>query len=142
MAEGIVRKLIDDTYLSEKIAVDSCGTAAFNIGKSPDPRAIAAAARAGVDISQQVARQINDQDYLHNHYIVAMDRINLTSVQAWAPKDYPGEIKLLMSYKASPDNTQVADPYYDNDAQFDTVIKILEHAAGHLLTHIIKKHQL
>ena len=141
-AEGILTRLIEEAELSDNIRVDSCGTAAFNIGKSPDPRSIAAAARAGYDISHQIARQINDDDYLHNHYIIAMDRINLTNVQAWAPNNYQGEIALFMSYSQNGGNTQVPDPYYDNDRQFDTVIKTLEIAAKGLLAHILKTHDL
>ena len=46
-AQGILEKRIREAGLQEQILVDSCGTAAFNVGKAPDPRAQAAAQRAG-----------------------------------------------------------------------------------------------
>jgi protein-tyrosine phosphatase len=141
-AEGIFSKLVENAQLSDKIKVDSCGTAAFNIGKPPDPRSTAAAARAGYDISQQIARQINDDDYHANHYLIAMDRINLTHVKAWAPKNFQGEIELFMAYSQKSGNTQVPDPFYDDEGQFDKVIKILEISALGLLEHVRKQHQL
>ena len=141
-AEGIFSKMVENAQLSDKIKVDSCGTAAFNIGKSPDPRAMAAAARAGYDISQQIARQINDHDYDVNHYLIAMDRINLTNVKAWAPKDFQGDIELFMTYSQKSGNTQIPDPFYDNERQFDKVIQLLETSAVGLLEHIRKQRQL
>ena len=141
-AEGIFSKMVENAQLSDKIKVDSCGTAAFNIGKSPDPRAMAAAARAGYDISQQIARQINDNDYAVNHYLIAMDRINLTNVKAWAPKDFQGDIELFMAYSQKSGNTQIPDPFYDNERQFDKVIQLLETSAVGLLEHIRKQRQL
>ena len=140
-AEGIFKKLVDQSDLSHRIQVDSCGTAAFNIGKPPDPRSVAAAARAGYDISQLIARQINDDDYHNYHYLVAMDRMNLSNVKAWAPKNYQGEIALFMSYSQNNGDRQVADPYYD-DSQFDKVIKTLEVASAGLLNHLRDKHKL
>lgn len=141
-AQGVFSKFVEQAQLSDKIKVDSCGTAAFNIGKSPDPRSTAAAARAGYDISEQIARQINDDDYDTNHYLIVMDRINFTHVKSWAPKDFRGEIELFMAYSQKSGNTQVPDPFYDDERQFDKVIQTLEIAASGLLEHLRKQHQL
>lgn len=147
-AQGIFESMVATAGLSDTIKVDSCGTAPFNVGKSPDPRSIAAAAKAGYDISQQIARQIDDSDYEINDYVIAMDRINLTNVEAWAPADYAGEINLFMYYKnkrgnkQGGGNSQIPDPYYDDKDKFDSVIDMLEIAAGNLLAYIIEKHKL
>lgn len=141
-AQGVFSSLVEQAQLNDKILVDSCGTAAFNIGKSPDPRSISAASRAGYDISQQIARQISDDDYAHNHYLIAMDRMNLTNVKAWAPDGFQGEIELLMTYSQSNGNTQIPDPFYAEEQQFDRVIQILEKSTAGLLEHIRKQHQL
>ena len=104
--------------LTDRVHVDSCGTAAFNVGRCPDPRAVDAAARAGYDISGQVARQINDSDYQRFNYIIAMDRSNLSSISAWAPENFSGEIELFMHYITGAANRQIADPYYEGDGSF------------------------
>ena len=141
-AQGILEKLVADAGLEGKIHVDSCGTAAFNVGKSPDPRSSEAALRAGYDIRQQIARQIHDDDYEQFDYIIAMDRINLTNVQAWAPADYAGEIRLFMDYCKHGGHAQIPDPYYKEAGEFDEVIKTLERAGLGLLAYIKEKHQL
>jgi|TARA_R110002167_G_scaffold84099_4_gene228567 protein-tyrosine phosphatase len=139
-AQGVFEKYINDAGLADEITVDSCGTAAFNIGKSPDPRSITAAGRAGYDITQQIARQINDEDYHRASYVIAMDRMNLTNVLAWAPADFEGEIKLLMDYCGHSGNSQIPDPYYDDEHSFDRVIQQIEIAAKGLLDTIKDRH--
>jgi len=141
-AQGVFEKLIQAAGLETQITVDSCGTAAFNIGKSPDSRSISAAKKRGYAIEQQIARQIDDTDYERAHYVVAMDRMNLTNVSAWAPPSYQGEIKLLMDYSAGAGNSQVPDPYYDDENAFDQVIGQIEIAAQGLLEYICEKHAL
>lgn len=141
-AQGIFEKKVRDAGLADKITVDSCGTAAFNIGKSPDPRSVSAAAKAGYDISQQRARQIDDEDYHRSRYVIAMDRNNLGNVLAWAPKDFDGEIKLFLDYCQHGGNRQIPDPFYGKEEQFDRVITSLEKAADGLLSHIRAQHSL
>lgn len=141
-AQGILEKRIADAGLGGKITVDSCGTAAFNVGKAPDARSQSASLRAGYDISAQIARQICDEDYERFDYIIAMDRINLTNVEAWAPKDYQGELQLFMHYCKNGGNTQIPDPYYKEADAFDGVIASLEKAADGLLAYIRHKHSI
>lgn len=141
-AQGILEDMVAKAGLSEHIVVDSCGTAAFNVGKSPDTRSVEASARAGYDISQQIARQIDDHDYEVNNFVIAMDRINLTNVRAWAPADFSGEIELFMHYSKKGRNSQIPDPYYDDAGKFDKVVTTLEQAAAGLLAYIREKHSL
>ncbi len=141
-AQGILEQRIADAGLQGAIEVDSCGTAAFNVGKSPDPRSAEAALRAGYDISAQIARQIHDEDYQRFDFIIAMDRINLTNIEAWAPADYAGEMRLFMDYCKHGGNAQIPDPYYKDASEFDAVIKSLERAADGLLAYIKNKYNL
>ena len=139
-AQGILEKMVADEGLSDTIHVDSCGTAAFNVGKNPDPRSVAASAEAGYDISQQIARQIDDDDYVNSDIIIAMDRANLTNIQAWAPDDFAGEINLFMHYANHGGSAQIPDPYYADASKFGEVIKTLEKASSALLDHIKEKY--
>lgn len=139
LAQGILQYKLEQAGLEDAVSVDSCGTAAFNAGKPADPRAVAAAVKAGYTIDEQYARQIDDADFQRFRYIVAMDRINLMNVQAWAPQSFSGEIKLLLDYCDHGGSSQVADPYYEDAAKFDGLIQTLEPAIDGLLAHI--KHQ-
>ncbi|MEM8500124.1 MAG: low molecular weight protein-tyrosine-phosphatase, partial [Pseudomonadota bacterium] len=137
MAQGIFQRQVEEAGLKDSVLIDSCGTAAFNAGKHPDPRAIAAAEENGVDISQQIARQIDDDDYKRFDFIIAMDRNNLSNVIAWAPPNYKGEMKLLLDYTPRQTQGQVADPYYSEDGTFVAVFEEVERATACLLDHII-----
>ena len=142
-AQGILEAQISKLNLGDAITVDSCGTAPFNVGKSPDTRALNACSAAGYDISAQIARQIDDEDYLKFDYIIPMDRKNMMSVTAWQPKDYAGEINLMMNYHPNNrGNTQIPDPYHDSPEAFKPIITCLEEACMGLLEHIQDKHGL
>jgi len=97
-AQAVLEDRLERRRLAARFRVDSCGTAAFNAGKPPDPRAIAAAERRGYRIAHQRARQIDDADFGRFRYIVAMDRSNLHTLQGWATADFGGEIRLLMHF--------------------------------------------
>lgn len=141
-AQGVMQRLVEKRGLCADIRVDSAGTAAFNVGKSPDARAIAACEQAGLDISCQIARQIDDEDYRRYHYIIAMDRQNLVNCQTWAPKDFGGEIRLMLDYVPGRGSAQVADPYYADSDAFAGVVSELDHACEHLLEYIIRANKL
>ena len=142
-AQGILEKLAHDHGLADKVQADSCGTAAFNVGKKPDPRAIAAASRAGYAIENQIARQIEDTDYHEFDYIIPMDRQNLINVEAWAPPGSNSEISLLLNYqRGGSGNSQIPDPYYQEAESFDAVIATLEKATKALFEHILSSHKL
>ncbi len=141
-AQGVFQRYVDDAGLSRHISIDSCGTAAFNVGKPPDSRAIDAALRHGYDIREQVARQIHPDDYQQFEFILPMDRKNMSSVTAWAPDDYQGEIELFMKYGKHSGISQLSDPYYEKAEKFDGVIKMIEKASHGLLNHIVNKHAL
>ena len=54
--------MIESRGLQTRLHVDSCATASFHIGKPPDPRSVAAAARRGYGVPARPARQITDAD--------------------------------------------------------------------------------
>lgn len=142
-AQGIFNHYVNKAGLNELLYADSCGTAPFNVGKKPDPRALQATAHFGYDISDQIARQIHDDDYQRFSYIIPMDRKNMMSVTAWQPSHFAGEINLFMHYH--PDNlgsTQIPDPYHESAEHFYPIIETLEQASQGLLDYIRQKHQL
>lgn len=99
--------------------VDSAGTASYHIGSQPDSRAIAVAARHGVDIAGQTARQIERDDFYRFTHIVALDRANLEGVRARAPRDGTARLSMLLDAVEGRAGEGVADPYYGDDAAFE-----------------------
>jgi protein-tyrosine phosphatase len=138
-AQAVLEDRLERRGLAPRFHVDSCGTAAFNVGKAPDPRAIAAAERRGYRIAHQRARQVDDADFARFRYIVAMDRANLHTLQGWATASFGGEIRLLMHF-ASGAATEVADPYYGSPEAFDVALDAIERGVDGLLLALCARH--
>ena len=138
LAQGVLEQRLAQTADAGRFLVDSCGTAAFNVGKEPDPRAIAVAERRGYAIAAQRARQISDEDFRNFRHIVAMDNSNLLTLRGWAPADFSGELRLLMQFAPDSGNTQLADPYYEGAEAFDATLSAIETAVDGLLGMLLR----
>jgi protein-tyrosine phosphatase len=101
------------------IEVDGAGTGDWHIGRPPDPRAQAVAARNGVDISHLRARQVQPEDFSRFDHIVALDAENLANVRALKPADATAELSLLLDHVPGREGEAVADPYHGEDPHFD-----------------------
>lgn len=66
LAEGLFRHAAAQAGLGDRVAVDSAGTGDWHCGEAPDPRAITVAARHGIDIAAQRARQIRRRTSTHS----------------------------------------------------------------------------
>ncbi|MEQ8667457.1 MAG: low molecular weight protein-tyrosine-phosphatase [Rhodospirillales bacterium] len=135
-AEGVFRALVEREGYRGQIACDSAGTGAWHLGKPPDGRAQAAAARRGYDLSSLRARQAEPGDFARFDYVCAMDRSNLRNLQALAPRGYGG-LGLMMAYAPELAVDEVPDPYYGEGDGFERVLDLLEAASGGLLAHIV-----
>ena len=139
-AHGILLGRLEDEGLADKVDVDSAGTADWHIGKAPDPRSQQAALARGVDISDQQARQVTEEDFQTYDYILAMDRSNFSdlkviheSVGGTAPKLF------LRAFGRSFDEHEVPDPYYGGEAGFRHVVDLVEDACDGLIIDIRKR---
>lgn len=142
-AQVIFESIVKQNKLSHAFKIDSCGTAAFNIGKSPDKRAIKACKALGYNIEHLIARQLNDEDYSLFDYLIVMDRKNMMSVKPWQPKDFTGKTELLMHFHPeTTGNMQISDPYQDDESAFLPTMKTIEKACLGLFEHIIFAHEL
>jgi protein-tyrosine phosphatase len=105
--------------------IDSAGTGGWHAGEPPDARAIAAAQRAGIDISQQRARQLTGDDFDRFDYILTMDRSNLAMVQSLKPDTSLAHVCLLLDFSSGSAKGQpVPDPYYGEAQDFDKAVAL------------------
>jgi protein-tyrosine phosphatase len=139
-AQAVLEERIERRGFAAHFHVDSCGTAAFNAGKPPDPRAVAAAERRGYRIAHQRARQIEDADFERFRYLVAMDGANLRTLQGWARAGFGGEIRLLMHFAADRCEAEVADPYYGTPEAFDAALAEIERGVDGLFDYLCARH--
>jgi len=117
LAEGALRDEVQRRGLS--LTVDSAGTGGWHEGQSPDPRAIGAARRHGVDISGLRARKVMPDDFHRFDHIIALDRSDLRDLREITPSDATAHLSLLLDHVPGREGQSVADPYYGDDEDFD-----------------------
>lgn len=135
-AEGIFREKLAQSHLAEQVECDSCGTAAYHIGKAPDARSQQAAKQQGYDLSRLRARQVQGSDFEQFDIICAMDRANYDDLMAQASPEHHHKIHLFLSFAPDLEETEVPDPYYGGEQGFKQVIKLCEAAADGLLKRL------
>ena len=117
LAEAAFR--LEAERLGIDVEVDSAGTGDWHAGEPPDRRALAVAARHGIDISGLRARQVRREDFLRFDHILALDRENLARLRALAPPGSRARLSLLLDHVPGREGEPVADPYYGGDSHFD-----------------------
>src|SRR6187402_2304506 len=75
LAEAIFLHKVKHRKIDHLFDVDSCGTANYHIGDSPDSRTIANARKNGVSINH-CGRQLEENDLEYYDFILAMDKSN------------------------------------------------------------------
>lgn len=122
------------------LSIDSAGTGAWHAGSPPDPRAIAEAARHGIDISGYRARQVRPDDFRHFGQILALDSQNLRDLKRIAPHGLLGRatarIGLLMDLVPGREGTAVIDPYGGTEEDFAQVWDDVSEAARRLVARL------
>ena len=117
---------------------DSAGTGDWHVGTGPDVRAVATAQRHGIDISGYRARQVTPADFRRFTHIFALDRDNLTSLRSIAPKDATAELGLLLDMVPGREGQAVKDPYYGDEAGFETTWDDVAAAARALVERLAR----
>jgi protein-tyrosine phosphatase len=145
IAEATMFDLIAEKGFSNKIIVDSAGTADYHIGSLPDHRTRKNATKHGMNLNHK-CRQLSIQDFSDFDYIVAMDKNNLADIQTLsllAFGTHQSDETVFLLRKFDPIATtvdSVPDPYYGTDADFEDVYQIVNRSNKSFLSWIIEKH--
>jgi protein-tyrosine phosphatase len=135
-ADGVMRHMVQSAGLQDQIVIDSAGTAAWHIGKSPDPRSQDYAYNRGYDLSPLRARQVNTDDFETFDLLLAMDSENYSNLMALCPAGAEHKVKKFLSYSRLKPQQDVPDPYYGGEQGFEHVLDLVEDACEQLLQHI------
>ena len=135
-AEGVFRDMVKEHNLSQFFYIDSCGTHGYHTGQPPDSRSQHAAMRRGIDISQQTARTIEQNDFNRFDYILVMDNHNRSFLQSMADEVYLNKIHLFLEYAENCKLIEVPDPYFGGEEGFEIVLDLLQQASIGLLKHL------
>jgi protein-tyrosine phosphatase len=138
-AEGVFRELLREAELLDRIRTDSAGTHAYHVGSPPDPRALQAAQRRGIDLSGLRARVVLREDFRRFDYVLAMDNENLSQLSRLQPPDARARLSLLMAFAPKHYPREVPDPYYGGRHGFEMVLDMVEAGCRGLLQDILRQ---
>ena len=140
-AEGVFKRLVRDAGLDEVVTSDSAGTGDYHIGDPPDPRACAAAAARGYDLSVLRGRQVSRKDFEEFDYVLPMDAQNMRELKRLCPAEHAHKLRYFTEFCSRGECT-VPDPYGGGPKGFELVLDLVEDAAQGLLRHIRKELRL
>jgi protein-tyrosine phosphatase len=134
----VFRHHVKEAGLETRILTDSAGTHAYHVGEPADRRAQAAATRRGFSLEGIRARRVADEDFHNFDYILAMDQLNLVTLEDRAPDDTRDKVRLFLEFAESRSENEVPDPYYGGAAGFERVLDLVEEASRGLLETLRK----
>ncbi len=134
LAEGVLRSKLP----SDRFEVDSAGTANYHIGDAPDSRSIASGKKHGVDISMLRGRQFTAYDFSVFDFIFVMDKSNYQNVIRLAQNDHDlRKISFLADALGEIKKSEVPDPYYGKEADFEKVYQLINTACDQIAQKLI-----
>jgi protein-tyrosine phosphatase len=125
MAEGLLRRELQQLGLQKQVKVDSAGTHASQTGRAPDPRARLVCQQHGIEIGQCRARQVGQRDFERFDHILAMDANNHEWLSQACPEEYRRKIAAIGCRLQGSDRLYIPDPYYGNQQGFREVFILL-----------------
>ncbi|GAB6119312.1 low molecular weight protein-tyrosine-phosphatase [Dysgonomonas termitidis] len=140
-AEGILKRMVREHGLQDKISVDSAGTSGYHDGDLPDHRMRQHGARRGYKFDS-LSRRFTSRDFDRSDVILAMDDSNYHNIMRLAP-DLESEKKVyrMADFSKRFGHDHIPDPYYSGADGFELVLDLLEDACEGLLDKL-KKNEL
>ena len=126
MAEGVLRKMLDDEGIAKGLEIDSVGTHSYQEGNPPFWGAIEVAERHGYEIKHIVARPLRPNDLDHFDMVLGMDHANLAHLRTIAPTRCKPKIELLLAYGDKYHGKEIPDPYGKRAKDYEIVLDMIE----------------
>ncbi|MCR6571284.1 low molecular weight phosphotyrosine protein phosphatase [Campylobacter insulaenigrae] len=137
MAEFIMKDLIAQNNLNNKINVSSAGTSGYHDGEDAHYKTKEILKNKNILVKNFCSKKLNEKMCQENNLIIVMDNSNLKNTIKMFPA-YKDKIKKLTDYVVNLDYDEVPDPWYSGD--FDETYLILSNACANLLTCIKSQH--
>ena len=134
-AEGVLRARLEEAGLGTRARVDSAGTGSSHVGQPPDERAIACAARHGIDIAALRARRLALEDFDAFDIILCADRTILHEARMRKPRTSHAQVALLLEW-GGVGKKDVPDPYYGSARDFEHAFKLIDAAAQGIVERV------
>jgi len=141
-AEGIMKEIIRKKRLTNRIEVDSAGTAGYHIGELPDPRMRSHGASRGYKFNT-LSRKFRVEDFEDFDLILAMDDSNYNNIMYMSPDAESQEkVHRMVEYSQKFSHDHIPDPYYSGADGFELVLDLLEDACDGLMKDLEEKRVL
>lgn len=138
-AEAIMKKIVKDEGLDDKIHVDSAGILNYHEGEPADYRMRECGKAHGYDVDS-ISRPVKAIDFDNFDLIIGMDDTNIDDLKDRAQTlEHLDKIHAMREYFVKYDDTFVPDPYLGGAAGFELVIALLEDGCQNLAKQIKEK---
>ncbi len=135
-AEGILKKMIQEQGLENKISVDSAGTSGYHDGELPDPRMRQHGTHRGYQFDS-LSRKFTSRDFDNFDLILAMDDNNYRNIVRLAlDLESKSKVHRMVEFSEKYGHDHIPDPYYSGSDGFEQVLDLLEDACEGLLKKI------
>lgn len=138
--EGIMKKIISDHHMSDRIEVDSAGTSGYHNGDLPDRRMRSHGSRRGYDFDS-LSRKFTEDDFDNFDLIIAMDDSNYSNIMRLSPDlESQEKVRRMVDFSHKYTYDHIPDPYYSGADGFELVLDLLEDACDGLFNDLKEKH--
>jgi len=128
LAEGVLKRMLAQAGLADRVRVDSAGTTGYHAGEAPHPGVAALAREHGVELDGKRARQVSPEDAEAFDLLIGMTRSHRDALAGAGDK-----VRLLADF-ADFGDPDVHDPYYSGD--FEKTYRQVEAGCRGLLEHL------
>jgi protein-tyrosine phosphatase len=135
MADAVLRAQIAQAGLDKRVIADSAGTGDWHVGDRMHRKASRQLERNGYDGETHRARQFDPSWLAERDLVLAMDASNLRDLRVLAAGDADDRIRLFGEIGGL-HGAEVPDPYYGGDAEFASVLAMLETGMSHLVARL------
>ncbi len=140
MGEVILRDLLEQEGLADRVRVVSAGTGDWHVGGPADPRAVSTLQQYGLDGESHRAAQFLAGSFAEVDLVLALDRGHERILRSIAPTAEDAEkVRLLRSFDpaaVAAGELEVDDPYFGEDADFVTTYEELVPACEGVVEHL------
>lgn len=134
MAEAVMRHLIKEKGLQDKIEVDSAGTSSWHVGEPPHDGTQNKLKEYNISFEGIKARQFSKEDFEKFDYIVGMDSSNIQNIkEIVGVSNHP---KIFRFLDLTEHKKDVPDPYYTGD--FQETYELVKEGCESLLQKIVE----
>ena len=136
LAEGILQQKAHAAGLNWKI--ESAGTNGYHVGEAPHHLSQKVARKNGVDISSQLARKFNADDFAAYDKIYVMAADVLQDVKQISGSAYqPEKTSFFLEALYPGENKDVPDPWYGDEDGYDEVYELIDTTCSKMIEQFL-----